>query len=232
MRKYTSILFLTLYSFALCQDVYPYFSDAKKQLEFEKNRIYITEVKETEMVISNDHQFNYAYIFNKNQPAIITGIKTDYVYRYKFEIKIGNSVVSDIDLLSFMGLEEEASKIIKDYNDQLENYIPKYKIKKTDTILSFILKLTGGTLIAYNLLMAAVQTSDDAVSEREKVMSRASAAYGIGAGFTVYYSGIWFMNKTSEIQNPFVYSQAYSDNQLKSLAESYNKKLYKEIKNK
>ena len=48
MKKIIAILFL--FTFAICQDVYPNFSDPKKQLQFERKRIYIKEVSEKEMI--------------------------------------------------------------------------------------------------------------------------------------------------------------------------------------
>ena len=45
MKKYTDILFISLYSFALAEDVYPYFSDPIKQLEFEEKRILLKMIR-------------------------------------------------------------------------------------------------------------------------------------------------------------------------------------------
>ena len=84
MRKTLIILFVIQWIFP--QDEYPYFSDITKQLEFEKNKIYVKEIDEREIQIHNAPVFNYAYLFNGNQPMVLPGIKSDYKYIYKFEI--------------------------------------------------------------------------------------------------------------------------------------------------
>ena len=66
MSRFIFILFICLYSTILAQDTYPYFSDAKKQLEFEKKRIYINEVNEKEMIISGGSKDNLLRLIDEN----------------------------------------------------------------------------------------------------------------------------------------------------------------------
>ena len=69
----------------------------KKQLEFEKRRVYITDTEETEQFISSGSSFNFYYLLNKNQPAIVPGkIKTSYEYISIFEIAKGNEQISNL----------------------------------------------------------------------------------------------------------------------------------------
>ena len=94
MKKYISILFIFLYSFALAQDVYPNFSSPRKQFKFEKQRIYIDEVEEKEQIVEGGgSEFNVWALYNNvlpdylQQPTLRQGnISTRYVYRYNFEI--------------------------------------------------------------------------------------------------------------------------------------------------
>ena len=50
--KPIAVIVLGAYSFALGQDIYPYFLDPTKQFEFESKKIYINEVNKEKMIIS------------------------------------------------------------------------------------------------------------------------------------------------------------------------------------
>ena len=53
------------------QDVYPYFSDMAKQLEFEKNKIVIFEGGSKQQIISGSGSvFNWLSLINDKEPII------------------------------------------------------------------------------------------------------------------------------------------------------------------
>ena len=84
------LIILSLLSFVLSEDVYPYFSDIEKQLEFEEKRIIITEVNEKEMYLSGGgSEFNeLSLLLPYVEPRYInSNIETKYRYIYKLEIK-------------------------------------------------------------------------------------------------------------------------------------------------
>ena len=119
--KPIAIILLGAYSFALGQDVYPYFSDSKKQLEFEKKRIFVREVYEKEMILSGGSQMNFLYLLDKNQPIVVPGdIKTSYVYSYSFEMIQNGRQLSEIALLELIGLNDEANELRNDFKSVLE----------------------------------------------------------------------------------------------------------------
>ncbi len=106
--KPIAILLLGAYSFALGQDVYPYFSDSKKQFKFEKKRIYIKEIDEKEQVISGGSTFNFVSLIDDSQPMTIPApIRTTYNYTYEFNILQNGKNLTEIEFLRLIGLEEE-----------------------------------------------------------------------------------------------------------------------------
>ena len=60
MKKYLFIILLVGVCFG--QDTYPYFSDVKKQFEFDKKRIYVKEAYEKEMYVSGGGDMYNSFI--------------------------------------------------------------------------------------------------------------------------------------------------------------------------
>tara|TARA_Y100000814_G_scaffold167793_1_gene122603 strand:- start:1907 stop:2584 length:678 start_codon:yes stop_codon:yes gene_type:complete len=223
MSRFIFILFICLYSAILAQDAYPYFSDAKKQLEFEKKRIYINEVNEKEMIISGGSKNNLLRLIDENQPPTVPAdIKTTYKYKYIFEMKIDNQIISEIDLLYISGLNDEADKLKKEYDDRLATTKPT--IKRTPTTSSTIV-----SVLKWPAGLAAL------------------ALYGINSGMDSPFDGVisgalalltWIggdiLSEKLKAETPRLiypaYEQQYSNEQLKSLSEAYNRRLYEEIK--
>ena len=68
MKKYLFIVLLVGVCFG--QDVYPYFSDMGKQLEFEQKKILVTLVKEKQQVISGGgSEFNWLSLMSNYEPT-------------------------------------------------------------------------------------------------------------------------------------------------------------------
>ena len=178
-----------MFSFA---DEYPYFSDPEKQLKFEEKRIYIEEVSESQMVVSGGSEFNFLYLLDSNQPVTIPApVQTNYNYIYSFEIVQNGKMLSEIDMLKAVGLDDKANELTIEF----EELVKKFK----------------------NLYSEPYKVRDDAL---------ALLALGVGLGS-------WMLNDlafTETYHTPPPYEQKLTNKQLKSIAESYNKRVYNEIK--
>jgi len=124
------IILLLIVGCVFAQDEYPYFSDMTKQMEFEKQRIYINKVDEQEQYISGGgSEFNWLALLNPyldsyaQQPMYLQGdLKTNYRYSYNFELVRNNKVITEIDLFYIVGLDKEAQEIIDNYNQKLDRF--------------------------------------------------------------------------------------------------------------
>jgi len=227
--KPIAILLLGAYSFALGQDVYPYFSDTKKQFEFEKKRIYIRETSEKEQIISGGSEFNIFYLFDDSQPAIVpSDILTSYRYIYTFEIIQYNNFLSEIEFLRLIGLNEEAKEIIDDYIKRIniwEKILPQ-KVITYHPVLgvdSYKYQKFWGAIFILTGVGAVLSIGDERENEDNALRFLAAIlcfAIGIGAPEKP---------KFAKPPKP-VLKQTLTSEQIKSLSESYNKRIYEEIK--
>tara|TARA_R100000655_G_C2918440_1_gene181847 strand:+ start:50 stop:661 length:612 start_codon:yes stop_codon:yes gene_type:complete len=132
MKKYLFIILLVGVCFG--QDAYPYFSDMAKQLEFEKKRIIISEGESTQQIITGGgSEFNPWSLLTispnaspylrdaipvyKNAP-----IKTTYRYNSYFNIQRDGKNISEIEMLRVLGLNEEADRIISEFEKEIMEY--------------------------------------------------------------------------------------------------------------
>jgi hypothetical protein len=221
--------------------VYPYFSNPEKQFEFEKVRIYVEEVEEKEILISGGAQFNFGYLVDSNQPITIPSpIKTDYNYSYKFEIKQNNQLINEQEFLIGIGLEKEAQEILK---NQISNYFDATFTAK------FIHKKN---LDDSNIKI--IKKSRNFDEDHQWALLGAGAIHLVGVFYSidtpvlglVWHAvalGIHIINimdylnyydieyKRLDMQD-FKYKQSLSNEQIISLSESFNKKVYEQIKTK
>ena len=242
MKKYISILFIFLYSFALAQDVYPNFSSPRKQFKFEKQRIYIDEVEEKEQIVEGGgSEFNVWALYNNvlpdylQQPTLRQGnISTRYVYRYNFEITQNNEQLNEVDLLYAVGLKDEADDIIKAHEIQLNNFNKKHtkkQIKKKSykpVYISGLVALTGLSIGMVN--MGRFQSNLEQPYYEEIDMG----SFFLFIGSLTYGAYKWFRissnnSKISNIPSAPVLQQTMSSKQLTAIAESYNRQVYKKI---
>ena len=226
MKKYISILFIFLYSFALAQDVYPNFSSPKKQFKFEKERIYIDEVEEKEQIVEGGgSEFNVWALYNNvlpdylQQPTLRQGnISTRYVYRYNFEITQNNEQLNEVDLLYAVGLKDEADDIIKAHEIQLKNFNKKHSKKKRSfkpVYIGAFLSIVGGIVgIANPIEPTQLDPSDFAL-------------LWLALPYTIY-KYVRISNIPLPSSAP-VLQQTMSSKQLTAIAESYNRQVYKQI---
>ena len=96
MKKYLFIVLLVGVCFG--QDVYPYFSDMGKQLEFEQKKILVTLEKEKQQVISGGgSEFNWLSLMSNYEPTYkIAPIKTNFKYVTLFNIERNGKNISEI----------------------------------------------------------------------------------------------------------------------------------------
>jgi len=225
------ITLLLLVGLVWGQDVYPYFSDMGKQLEFEQNRITIIDVKETRQFISGGgSEFNWLSLISKYEPAyVVAPIKTDFYYVTKFSITKNGKVLSEIDFLNTIGLNEQADSLVLDYQKQFKNSKNQksYIFNQTGYVSS---KLAGPLWTigwGYCVFIFGDPKNDgnlpDSDSRNWLLLSIAGTATGIW---------MWTTPKSRYTREvPAVPNiQSYlSNQQVKSLSEAYNRKLYNDI---
>ena len=132
MKKILIILLLTI---SYSEDIFPNFNDVSKQLEFEKKRIYITDLSGERVNVSGGDSYTemanpLGYIFLDEDPDYVvknTPIETHYEYWSTFEIKQNNTKLSEIEFLKTIGLMDEANKIFKEYTGKLDVYNETFK---------------------------------------------------------------------------------------------------------
>ena len=243
---------LCLFSFILAE--YPYFDDINKQLEFEKNKIYIEDKSGERMLVSGGESYTalanpLGYLLLDEDPDYISknrSIQTEYEYLSEFNIIRNAKKISEIEFFKIIGLNDEANKIIEDYNKELKIYENKIESHYTITIPEsegFFLKLAGiwlATLGGGSLLFN--DYGSDGIDSEASFTKQKDAEKALIFGALVLI-GRWLIIKNTdllkeesrtriipnELQSPVI-KQTLSNQQLKSLAETYNKQLYYKIK--
>jgi len=252
----TLIKILCLSAFLFAEDIYPYFSEPVKQLEFEERKVNIIEIEEKEMIISGGSQFNFWYLIDQNQPAIVPGnIKTDYIYKYKFEIKHNNKLLSEIQLLELIGLNDRANEIRNTYKKQMDDYNnaisdnqpyiinlkkfdrQKHRIIDYPKANIFLLKYMNKLLIGYSLYSSLYNLdsyNSNEISNDAKEFYKNNMLKSIGLTSLGFFINKKINNKILTVENILnirkpILIQTLTDQQLKSISESYNRKIYNEI---
>ena len=216
-----TLLILTLICLGFSQDEYPYFSDPNKQLQFEQKKFIATlhsDENTNEIDISNNSEFESTHI--------IKG--ANYKYRFKTKIDQNNRILTEIELLRILGLNEQADSLLVEYKILLDEYHKNPKKINSNLKIKSFLKSSGGTLkfaskvIGSVALLSSISTDD----------SNAKTALIVWLG--IYYLGDWIEKKSIEIPeyviiNPPYCNQHYKNEVLKNLVESYNIRIYKEI---
>ena len=204
------LLFILMVGSLFAQDVYPNFSTPKKQLQFERKRIYTKEVSEKEIILNEGgSQFN---------PRALS-----YRYRYTFEISQNNKLLNELDFLYAVGLNEEAEGIIDDYTILFKEWSQnrtKTIIKNPTKIFSNIFYVFGG-LMGFAILTLEPATDDG--SDPRPVMCIGSLGLG-------YLFSLPKVETTQIDNNPPVMQQTLSSNQITAIADSYNRQLFQDIK--
>ena len=187
-------------------DEYPSFSDINKQLMFEKQRIYIRSLelpKETTAEI----------IF----PDTIISVK----YKISnYEIIKDNNQISEREFLNIVGLHDEINELNKNYQLNISNHnkaieLFDKKIKRDD-------RTTGIVFLASTILFRNNLSRDDFGIDGMIGLLGYCQNY---IYLFIRWNSIYYKRPQLELEDHFSYEQ------ILSLAENYNKTIYKIIKN-
>ena len=255
MKKYLFIILLVGVCFG--QDTYPYFSEPNKQTQFEDRRVYIIEKSGSEQHYSGGKSYitmanMWSHILEGDNPQYVvkqTPLKTHYEYYYEFKIKKGTKILNELEFLLEAGYNDKAKQVYNIYEKALTPYKNEYKryeeklnyfyaSNNKTTKEKIVFKesfegqavLGGCSLISGLMGIAALAEK----GETDKIIT---------SGIPLLVIGFLMMNpsikkyEVSSLKKPVkpiepTLNQVLSNEQIKSLAESYNRRLYDEIANK
>jgi len=253
MKKYLFIVLLVGVGFG--QDEYPYFSDPNKQIEFEEKRFYIIEKSGKEINTSGGESYtelanSLGYLLLDESPQYVvkqTPIKTHYTYFYDFKIKRGTQIHNELEFLILAGYESKAKQIYSIYQKNLEPYykhleeyekkleyfnqnnkiiISKEEIWDESPAGCYNQVLGGYTCLSWIFLVWALVDPD--INNYNDYL-RVSVILTLMNKFqfekTVKKNSLILPKKPIE---PTL-KQVLSNEQIKSLAEAYNRRLYQDI---
>jgi len=224
-KHFTLLLFIGL---ALGQDTYPYFSDMSKQLEFEQKKILVENNVDKRQVISGGgSEFNWLSLMSNYQPTyLVSPIQTDFEFVTTFSIQRNGKDISEIDFLRFVGLDNQADSIVANYQDQ----ISKFNLNE-DLILDrdnyvFRKGMLGGVGVSFGTFTLFQ------LDYENPVYPSIIATTGLIslASFTAF-----FLTKKESFmikdKNNYPRLESFlSNEQVESISEAYNRKLYNDIK--
>jgi hypothetical protein len=230
MKRLWLILFVifSLNPSVFGQDVYPYFNDPLKQLDFEKQRIYINEVSEERQYISGgEDRLNLWSLIIEDEPKYRKApITTSFYYNYKFEIVQNGNQLSEVEFLRIIGLNDMAEKVLSQYRLEVETWMinpPHTPTSTTNSNQKLFYRIAGygftgvgGFLGITGLIFPAPP------------LLYLTAAGSLWLGFKCLSMG--------KVEGPYeepkpILKQSLTNEQIKSLAESYNRRIYTEIAN-
>lgn len=227
------------------QNEYPYLQDPVKQYEFEQLRIYISEDNSQRMIVSggeDTYQLFDSIIEGKSvyrqQP-----IRTSYYYNSRFEIKVNGKIINEIEFLQIVGLDSLASEILENYYKKLADYEDKLadviSLTKTPEVIRVPLAKKidwlgyfGVSAMVVPYILGDPENSDDENAKEVFVTA--------GAIMTSLYLLSWLIPIEQELvyETPAVYidkpvlEQQLDNQQIISISESYNRRIFNEIKSK
>ena len=223
------------------QDKYPYFSDMGKQLEFERKKIIIEEGQDVQQIISGGgSQFNWWSLFIEREPIYKNApIETSYKYLSNFSVSVNRNQISEVELMSLIGLENEAEEILENYKYQIKNFDNQLKQVNFNQIY-YPYKYSVGFLYGLFGLHTIVGTSlifhkdDNYFRTTEGFSSLVIIIYLPTYGLSKWYKSIKKENfqKVSYSEITPQINQVMSHAQIKSISEAYNRKLYGDISKK
>lgn len=228
MKFRHALILIILSKIVFSQDVYPFFYDPANQLEFEQKRIYIKEFEEERQLISGGgDEFNPMWLFFSNAPMFkSTPIQTSFYYDYTFEIIKNGLILNEIEFLQFIGLTDLADNIITDYQNkfvQYNNEIDAWEKNKYYFEEQENPALIGGGILLIGMGLFGVITPTN----------NNNMGYGfMGLGVVTTAFGILNPAKIKH-ENPKpiepVLKQHLTNDQIKAIAESHNRKVHREI---
>ena len=223
-NRITLLLFIGL---AWAQDAYPYFSDMGKQLGFEQKKIVVSDFKESRQIIKGGgSEFNWLTLISKYEPTYkIAPITTEFEYVTLFSITRNGKEISEIDFLNFVGLNSQADSIIADFRRQLDTFLNDKSLVFDERSYTARKGMCFGTGAVLGFLSITFLNDDGY-----------EAAAFIPGGLSIALISGGLMTKKSkymkEAKNPYPILKSFLTNeQVKSIAEAYNRKLYNDISN-
>ena len=249
MKKYLFIILLVGVCFG--QDVYPYFRNMEKQLEFERRKIVIEEGESTQQIISGGgSEFNLWSLVIDSEPRYKTApIETRYRYISYFNIQIDGKVISEIEMLKTIGLNQEALKIISDFNKKLKHYedgklqYEKSMAKFNDSLNLYNENFRGSNnweTGTYDFYIFGGLSTVLGIYLKNNLLT----GIGVITSISILFASKKDKNPITEpkyipVSKPIkpapfqlfepVFKQQLSTSQTKSMVEAYNRKLYSEI---
>ena len=226
MTRIFSILLLI--GLAWGQDKYPYFNDMGKQLEFERKKIVISDTKESRQIIKGGgSEFNWLSLISKYEPSYkIAPIKTEFEYVTFFSITRNGKKIGEIDFLNFVGLNAQADSLVKDFRRQLDLF-------SKDTSLVFdkdnyiVRKVMFYAPSALSGLMSFLLLNEDGYEKASFSSALISIGLLMGGKKTKKRKFMIKPKKTYPTITSFL-----TNEQVKSISEAYNRKLYRDISKK
>tara|TARA_Y100001980_G_C14540216_1_gene317872 strand:+ start:125 stop:793 length:669 start_codon:yes stop_codon:yes gene_type:complete len=222
MFRYLTILLF--FNIALGNDSYPYFSDMEKQLSFEQKKIVVNDKKESRQMISGGgSEFNWLSLISNYQPTyIVAPIRTEFEYVTEFSILRNGENISEIDFLRFVGLEKQADSLIYDFKEQIENF-NKNLIFDERGFMSRKLSCFGlGTILGVSSLLIFNEQG----LRRVAILPASLSLLSFTLGYLVNKDNFMVKGKKPTLKSYL------TNQQVKSISEAYNRKLYDQIKTK
>jgi hypothetical protein len=221
MKKYLFIVLLVGVCFG--QDTYPYFSDMGKQLEFEQKKILVTLEKEKQQVISGGgSEFNWLSLMSNYEPTYkIAPIKTDFKYVTLFNIKRNGKNISEIDFLNFVGLNEQADSLISSINRQIANINNPKNLVFDNRSYGLDRAFINGIGVMGIAGYLGFRSSPD--SEEIAFLPALISAFFFHKSMRLEKSKYMIRGQLPTIKSYL------TKEQVKSISEAYNRKLYSEI---
>jgi len=237
---YTLII---LFAFSFAEDEYPYFSDANKQLQFEEQKI-ICGFVESNFYSQINIETSSLIVTPGTLPSTVQS-STPMLYSGKkseFEIKRNNKEISELEFLSILELNEKIDEIERVYKQKLNKYNREYAVvknrnKEFETELSLTSAINedfGTQVIIWNvaaLFMGIVYSLVD-IMEGDPIstVSRGLVLYPLGIVIIDISLGQFFKKEIPKKYPKYPeLKPQLSQEQIFTLAESYNRNLYKQI---
>ena len=226
MHRYISLLLFI--GLAWGQDKYPYFSDMSKQLEFEQKKILVENNVDKRQVISGGgSEFNWLSLMSNYQPTyLVSPIQTDFEFVTTFSIQRNGKDISEIDFLRFVGLNNQADSIVANYQDQISKFnLNENLILDRDNYV-FRKGMLGGCGALFGFITLVF--SDDEMNIESSITNTT------GLISLASFTGFYLTKKESfmiEDKNNYPRLESFlSNEQVESISEAYNRKLYNDIK--
>lgn len=246
MKRLLPLFILTGFLFG--QSDFSTFSNPKKQLEFERKRIYINEEKGSIPLTfgggSKTELANPLYPITGRDPQYVSKqspIITSVKYYHNFSMERNGVQISELDLLYLLGLEEERNEIINTHRQQLSDYERKYdEYKKGDKYyieeeeeisrLSNLLTFGNSEYCLYPIIFTGTLALADGSKKGLKMTGNMFLAL-----LVIDLIRIPNTKRTRHKIYPPTkpeLRQTLSNNQIKGLVNNYNRNLYNQISKK